>query len=145
MWSWWFETPSRPLWRHCNVSWYVGGTVWCVNESHNLLFIAGLEQSYLTKCALLRFFTSYLKFSDGVVLDCDCFSALAMDLLQCRSIMHILFIYTQVYISQVCVVRSVLMLITKLCCFYVAYIYVYIYIYIYIVTEGFVYGQHYEE
>ena len=22
-WGWWFETPSRPLWRHCNVnSWY---------------------------------------------------------------------------------------------------------------------------
>ena len=19
-WGWWFETPSRPLWRHCNVS-----------------------------------------------------------------------------------------------------------------------------
>ena len=21
-WGWWFETPSRPLWRHCNVSHY---------------------------------------------------------------------------------------------------------------------------
>ena len=20
-WGWWFETPSRPLWRHCNVMW----------------------------------------------------------------------------------------------------------------------------
>ena len=66
----------------------------------------------------------FLSEIDGVVLDCDSFSALAMDLLQCRSIMYI-FIYTQVYISQVCVVRSVLMLITKVCCFYVAYIYIY--------------------
>ena len=21
-WGWWFETPSRSLWRHCNVVWY---------------------------------------------------------------------------------------------------------------------------
>ena len=22
-WGWWFETPSRPLWRHCNGFWYI--------------------------------------------------------------------------------------------------------------------------
>ena len=22
-WGWWFETPSHPLWRHCNVEWLV--------------------------------------------------------------------------------------------------------------------------
>ena len=25
LWGWWFETPSRPLWRHCNVSWVATG------------------------------------------------------------------------------------------------------------------------
>ena len=24
-WSWWFETPSRSSWRHCNISWGGGG------------------------------------------------------------------------------------------------------------------------
>ena len=23
-WGWWFETPSRSLWRHCNVHWMTG-------------------------------------------------------------------------------------------------------------------------
>ena len=23
-WGWWFETPSRPLWRHCNLQWLWG-------------------------------------------------------------------------------------------------------------------------
>ena len=26
-WGWWFETPSRPLWRHCNVLCYSYATV----------------------------------------------------------------------------------------------------------------------
>ena len=28
-WGWWFETPSRPLWRHCNESQFVC-LMWCV-------------------------------------------------------------------------------------------------------------------
>ena len=40
-WGWWFETPSRPLWRHCNANicvWYCrwhGGT-WCWFDSYPL-------------------------------------------------------------------------------------------------------------
>ena len=25
-WGWWFDTPSRPLWRHCNGTWWDGVT-----------------------------------------------------------------------------------------------------------------------
>ena len=36
LWGWWFETPSRSLWRHCNVL-YIGyrehKTKWCNNEA----------------------------------------------------------------------------------------------------------------
>ena len=41
-WGWWFETPSRPLWRHCNVlascllwvfaQWYWLLRLWCYQE-----------------------------------------------------------------------------------------------------------------
>ena len=30
-WGWWFETPSHPLWRHCNdksKAWHVTGPIW---------------------------------------------------------------------------------------------------------------------
>ena len=32
-WGWWFETPSRPLWRHCNVSHYKRSDWWRIYES----------------------------------------------------------------------------------------------------------------
>ena len=34
-WGWWFETPSRPLWRHCN-----DGVCWC----HGTKQTAGHQQ-----------------------------------------------------------------------------------------------------
>ena len=27
LWGWWFETPSRPLWRHCNETRYIAAIV----------------------------------------------------------------------------------------------------------------------
>ena len=33
-WGWWFETPSRPLWRHCNV----------LHVIHTLLFWLGMNR-----------------------------------------------------------------------------------------------------
>ena len=30
-WGWWFETPSRSLWRHCNVDWYPERFQWNIN------------------------------------------------------------------------------------------------------------------
>ena len=33
-WGWWFETQSRPFWRHCNVNWFNSGwlNVWPLLE-----------------------------------------------------------------------------------------------------------------
>ena len=41
-WGWWFETPSRPLWRHSNVFW----------EIRFPLFRYGLEFSAFIKCCI---------------------------------------------------------------------------------------------
>ena len=39
-WDWWFETPSRPLWRHCNV---------LEGMACDLISTASLPQSFLTR------------------------------------------------------------------------------------------------
>ena len=33
-WSWWFETPSHPLWRHCNVSCNICDYM-CIQVTHS--------------------------------------------------------------------------------------------------------------
>ena len=49
-WGWWFETPSRPLWRHCNA--FVSGIHWwLVNSTENIiLYVIWCE--FLWKCSV---------------------------------------------------------------------------------------------
>ena len=50
-WGWWFETPSRPLWHHCNVtiSVYVGHKihVWQLSDMHFLCNRQFVPVSYI--------------------------------------------------------------------------------------------------
>ena len=41
-WGWWFETPSCPLWRHCN-DWWCRCIHW-----HTIIHIKSIESLYLT-------------------------------------------------------------------------------------------------
>ena len=41
-WGWWFETPSRPLWRHCNGCWSCTSAVTFNNYTQGLGFIVVL-------------------------------------------------------------------------------------------------------
>ena len=45
-WGWWFETLSRPLWRHCNVkSFFMEDRESCIPRSLSLLMIVWLRES----------------------------------------------------------------------------------------------------
>ena len=57
-WGWWFETPSRPLWRHCNELIFTDilcstmGISWSKNE-YDMAFCSifvGSELKYLVMC-----------------------------------------------------------------------------------------------
>ena len=40
-WGWWFQTPSRPLWRHCNV--YVSGVI---SSAQNLSLTIDMDDQW---------------------------------------------------------------------------------------------------
>ena len=56
-WGWWFETPSRPLWRHCNVKTVSKRSVlgWILQS---IIVMPGNIVQYVNKCllAILWFF-----------------------------------------------------------------------------------------
>ena len=52
-WVWWFETPSRPLWRHCNEYWFqISARPWTatmlsiVNSHHTQITLRWLNKLY---------------------------------------------------------------------------------------------------
>ena len=49
-WGWWFETPSRPLWRHCNVL-----HCWCNNivNAFSMCLINAYAHSFFKPCVYL--------------------------------------------------------------------------------------------
>ena len=54
-WSWWFETPSRPLWRHRNVSSknlsnaWIHVYIWSRRYTHYLIYYATWHTQWCTK------------------------------------------------------------------------------------------------
>ena len=54
-WGWWFETPSRPLWRHCNVNWCID---WCVVTLYWLFW--SLFMNLIISICVDEFVTSYI-------------------------------------------------------------------------------------
>ena len=46
-WGWWFETPSHPLWRHCN-------DVWCIVTYHMIPPIFQCHYFFLNQLKTLR-------------------------------------------------------------------------------------------
>ena len=38
-WGYWFETPSRPLWRHCNVQTLFSGTSLALSQARNIIWM----------------------------------------------------------------------------------------------------------
>ena len=52
-WGWWFETPSSPLWRHCNA--YLSTCIWFIAASSWFLFLFMNEiitESYIAKLSV---------------------------------------------------------------------------------------------
>ena len=49
-WGWWFETPSRPLWRHCNDKWTQGQTrvLWVTKTNFLRSFIMFMVSVFST-------------------------------------------------------------------------------------------------
>ena len=68
-WDWWFETPSRPLWRHCNAQVSIGSCNGLVLSGNKSLLEPMLTQIYVTRWkrdifAISNFVRFGLKVSD---------------------------------------------------------------------------------
>ena len=59
-WSWWFETQSRPLWRHCSVSW---------NDLFNGCRIVFIIGAMINVTDIIEFF--FMEVDDLSVLHCQ--------------------------------------------------------------------------
>ena len=45
-WGWWFETPSRPLWRHCNAYDIATAYLYPITHSYCILLSSHIHMSY---------------------------------------------------------------------------------------------------
>ena len=59
LWGWWFETPSRSLWRHCNGMW-VNCLVTTANKSEHNKARNNMQQSAKSSDKLLPILLSFL-------------------------------------------------------------------------------------
>ena len=61
-WGWWFETLSRPLWRHCNVLIPILHVVWLLNTlRQERLFCRRHFQMHFHEWRCLHFYSNLLK------------------------------------------------------------------------------------
>ena len=99
-WGWWFEAPSRPSWRHCNVNirlcwlcrFYAYLLRFMLNCHHSITLVTPNNTTHIktmrftgrrrTYCSRRHLNDTYKQHFDGLVQDCSNSIANALELLQ---------------------------------------------------------------
>ena len=78
-WGWWFQTPSRPLWRHCNVQKYINSSITCILWKYTIPEMPLTQEIILMSCGLYRWRSNCMR--NAGCIHCDYWGLIVLGLL----------------------------------------------------------------